>query len=284
MSVVRTAKNREKSGAMVSFTRKERYTAEDLMEIVRLLRTPNGCPWDREQTHVSIRKNLIEETYEVAEAIDMGDSALLREELGDLLLQIALHSEMEREAGSFDFDDVANDICHKLILRHPHVFMDTKVSGTEEVLRNWDAIKKHSKGQTTVEETLASVPKVLPALMRAQKVQSRAGKAGFTYLHAMMALKDLESEICELKAAMDSGTSEHRQEEMGDVLFSAVNVARLLGADAEETLTLSTDKFCKRVAEAERLAKEEGVTLKGASQEQLDEYWKEAKKRLSLQS
>lgn len=273
----------EKSGAMNGFIKKESYSIEDLVEIVRLLRAPDGCPWDREQTHASIRKNLIEETYEVAEAIDQSDALSLREELGDLLLQIVLHSQIEKEACCFDFGDVCSDICHKLIIRHPHVFSDTRADTTEEVLTNWDIIKQSTKGQSTAAQTLESVPKTLPALMRADKVQHRAAKTGFDYTDVQMALAGLRDEIAELEQAMQAGTAAETADELGDVLFSAVNVARKLGFEPEETLGAATDKFCRRFAETERLAGVCGRPLRQSTMDELDELWRQAKESLKKQ-
>lgn len=265
---------------MVSFTQKESYDIEDLLTIVQLLRAPGGCPWDREQTHQSIRKNLLEESYEVAEAIDRADSVLLCEELGDLLLQVALHTEIERERGVFDFSEVADGICKKLILRHPHVFGAVSVTGSEEVLENWDRIKKESKGQATAGETLESVPGTLPALMRADKLQSRAAKAGFEYPALSMAVGDLKSELLEFLEAEAQKDRAAMQEELGDLLFSVVNVARISGIEPEEALTAASDKFTRRFIETERLATEKGIALKGTDMAVLDDLWRQAKKRL----
>ena len=191
---------------MVDFERKQRYNAQDLVRIVALLRDPvNGCPWDKEQTHESIRSNFIEETYEALEAIDLADAHLLEEELGDVLLQVALHCQMEAEKGVFDFDAVCDGICKKLIYRHPHVFGDTVADTTGQVLANWEALKNAEKERTTAKSRLESVPAAFPALMRAAKVQKRAGAYGFAYPDAAAALADLESELAELKEAMASG-------------------------------------------------------------------------------
>ena len=190
----------------MEFRRKERYTAQDLVRIVALLRDPaDGCPWDKEQTHQSIRSNFIEETYEVLEAIDLADAHLLEEELGDVLLQVALHCQMEAEKDVFDFDAVCDGICKKLIYRHPHVFGDTVAETTDQVLATWEALKNAEKARTTAKSRLESVPAAFPALMRAAKVQKRAGAYGFAYPDAAAALADLESELAELKAAMASG-------------------------------------------------------------------------------
>ncbi len=266
-----------KRGIFLDFQRKEHYEMQDLLQIMKILRGENGCPWDREQTHESIRGNFIEETYEAIEAIDKKDTALLREELGDVLLQVVFHARMEEEAGSFDFGDVVNDICQKLIVRHPHIFSDVTVKDTEEVLDNWEAIKNRVKGTKTQTERLEAVPKVYPALMRSQKVGSRAAKAGMDYQSAETAWKDLESELAELQEAVKEKSQEHIEEELGDLLFSVTNVARHLGIDSEYALTRSCDKFIKRFAAAEELAEEQGVNMKDASSAVLDQLWKEAK-------
>lgn len=261
----------------MAFEQKEHYQVSDLVRIMSLLRDRDGCPWDLEQTHQSIRKNLIEEAYEVVEAIDANNPEMLCEELGDLLLQVVFHSRISEEAGDFSIDDVADGICKKLILRHPHIFGDTVVNNSKQVLENWDEIKKKEKGQTTVSQTLHSVPKVFPALMRSQKVQKRAAKSGFDYPDAVAALSDLESEIAELKAALQKQDSLSCREELGDVLFSAVNVARMLDIDAEESLTASCDKFIKRFDAVELLAKRENVDLKHAPLERLNKLWRDVK-------
>lgn len=189
----------------MEFKAKEKYSVSDLISIMALLRGEGGCPWDREQDHLTIRKNLIEEAYEVVEAIDAGDPEMLCEELGDLLLQVVFHSRISEEEGDFSIEEVADGICRKLIHRHPHIFSDVVVKDSGEVLENWDAIKKQEKGQKTASDTLHSVPKVLPALMRSQKVQKRAAKTGFDYPDALSALADLESEVAELREALGIG-------------------------------------------------------------------------------
>ena len=262
----------------MEFQRKDHYNIDDLLEIMKILRSPEGCPWDREQTHESIRQNFIEETYEAIEAIDTKDTELLKEELGDVLMQVVFHALMEEEAGKFDFSDVADGVCHKLIIRHPHIFSDVQVNGTEEVLSNWETIKNQVKGTKTQTERLEAVPRVYPALMRSQKVSGRAAKAGMGYVDTAAAWGDLESELRELREAMVQGDSDHVEEELGDLLFSAVNVARHLGIDSEYALTRSCDKFIRRFAEAERLAGEQGLEMKDAGPETLDRLWKEAKK------
>lgn len=260
----------------MEFRRKERYTAQDLVRIVALLRDPaDGCPWDKEQTHQSIRSNFIEETYEVLEAIDLADAHLLEEELGDVLLQVALHCQMEAEKDVFDFDAVCDGICKKLIYRHPHVFGDTVAETTDQVLSNWEALKNAEKARTTAKSRLESVPAAFPALMRAAKVQKRAGAYGFAYPDAAAALADLESELAELKAAMASGDGV--EWELGDVLFAAVNLGRMLGQDSEQALSRATTRFQNRVIACEAQAQAEGRALEDASPAELDRYWKAAK-------
>lgn len=262
---------------MVDFNFKEKYTVEDLVEIVRLLRSPEGCPWDREQTHSSIKKNFIEETYEVVEAINKDDKELLREELGDVMLQVVLHSQMEDEQGVFDFNDVANDICRKLIVRHPHVFGDVSVSSTDDVLSNWDSIKRATKGQKTFSSSMESIPRELPALMRATKVQQKAAKAGFDWDSADGAVEKLHEEIAELEEAMKCKTPDDVFEELGDLIFSAVNVSRFVKCDAEEALTAATDKFMSRFCLVEKLAADRGIDMTQATLEELDKLWDESK-------
>lgn len=262
----------------MSWQKKERYDMADLCEIMRMLRAEDGCPWDKVQTHESIRKNLIEETYEAVEAIDCKDMSMLREELGDVLLQVVFHSQMEEETGTFTFADVANDVCQKLVIRHPHIFGDIKADTVDEVLDNWNRIKQETKGQKTAAETLTAVPKQLPALMRSEKVQGRARKAGFDYPDADMAFGDLKSEINELADAMQEADETHIAEEIGDTLFAAVNVARLYGMDPEELLTRSCNKFIDRFTKVEQAAKEQGIDMKASDLDTLNALWKEAKK------
>ena len=261
----------------VDFEIKDRYNFDDLVKIVTVLRAPDGCPWDREQTHESIKSNFIEETYEVIEAINKKNADMLREELGDVLLQIALHTEMEREKGSFDFDDVIHDVVYKLVIRHPHVFGNVKAENEEEALSSWDAAKEKSKGGRTTGEIMDSIPREFPALMRAQKVQKKAAKVGFDWDDCSGALEKLSEEINELKIAMAHGDKSEIEDEFGDVLFSAVNVSRFLKIDSEEALTGATDKFVERFKVVEKLADENGIDMNEASLEELDSLWDKAK-------
>lgn len=260
-----------------SFEFKEKYNVYDLVDIIRILRSENGCPWDIKQTHESIKKNLIEETYETIEAINKKDPDMLREELGDVLMQVVFHAQMETEKGVFNIDDVADENCKKLIERHPHVFGEVNVNGVDDVLTNWDAIKRKTKGQKSTSEAIDSIPRELPALMRATKVQQKAAKAGFDWDEANGALDKLSEEIEELKAAVANGDKANINEELGDVLFSAVNVSRFVDTDAEESLTDATDKFVGRFKTVEALAAERGIDMKESDIETLDRLWDEAK-------
>ena len=261
----------------MDFTEKSRYDFNDLVEIVKILRAPGGCPWDREQTHKSIRSNFIEETYEAIEAIDNDDTELLKEELGDVLLQVALHSEMESEAERFDINDVCDGICKKLIVRHPHVFGDKNANDADEALKNWDAVKRKTKSQKTVTQAMQSVSKALPSLMRSEKVQKKAAKAGFDFDAVDGALQKLNEECSELKVAINLGSVDNQFEEIGDVLFSAVNVSRFLSVDCEHALYHSCEKFIKRFSMVEALAIERGIDMDTASITQLDSLWEEVK-------
>lgn len=261
----------------VDFEIKDNYDINDFLRLVTVLRSPGGCPWDRKQTHESIKKNFIEETYEAVEAINKADAECLKEELGDVLLQVAMHSEMESEKGSFDFNDVVNDICKKLVVRHPHVFGDAAAQNSDEALQNWDQVKLKTKGMKKQGEAMIKVPREFPALMRAQNVQEKAAKAGFDWDDINGAVDKLHEEIDELETALAAGVGKDIEEEFGDVLFSCVNVSRFIGADSEEALTASTDKFIKRYLLVEKLAADEGLDMKTASIEELDKLWNKAK-------
>ena len=234
--------------------RKGGYTFYDLVEIMKILRGEGGCPWDREQTHMSIRKNLIEETYEVVEAIDNDDPVLMCEGLGELILQAVFHALMSAEEGRFDINDVCNGICEKLIVRHPHIFSDVVADTSDEVLKNWDAIKQQTKHQKTVTEKLKAIPPSLPALMRACKAGEKAAKVGFDFPTPGDAMKKVYEEAREVETADSDAVSE----EIGDLLFAAVNVARKHGVDPEEALYRATDKFIGRFSAVEK-AVSEGV-------------------------
>ena len=265
----------------VSFPIKSSYTIEDLERIVTILRSPDGCPWDREQTHQSLQSGLLEETHEALDAIRREDVPGMREELGDVLLQVVFHSDIERERGSFNFDDVVTDICRKLIVRHPHVFGDVQANTTDQVLLNWDAIKRKTKGDASGDASRASLlrnlPATLPALMRAAKVQTRAKRAGFDWPEVSGAFQALTDETRELQEAMQQNDPAAIQEELGDLLFSAVNVSRFVDVDAEQALTASTDKFIRRFEQMEQLAIARGLDMANATLEEWDALWNAVK-------
>lgn len=268
----------------MEYQQKNKYDFNDLVEIVKILRAPGGCPWDREQTHKSIRANFIEETYEAVEAIDTDDTKLLREELGDVLLQVALHSEMESEQGNFDMNNVVDDLCKKLIVRHPHVFGDKSAENSQQALSNWDAVKMKTKSQKTQTEAMLSVSRALPSLMRSEKVQRKSAKVGFDWDEVDGALKKLNEECSELSVAVDHGSVENQREEIGDVLFSVVNVSRFLKIDCEQALSLACDKFIKRFSLVEQLAAERGIDMKSAQLTELDSLWDEVKIKLKQEN
>lgn len=262
---------------MVDFTFKEKYTYEDLLEIMRILRCPEGCVWDREQDHKSIRRSFIEETYEAVEAIDNDDPVLLQEELGDVLLQVVFHAQIEAEAGRFTMDDVADGICKKMIYRHPHVFGSVEVKNSDEVLTNWDALKQKEKHQKSTTETLESVARSLPGLIRAEKVQHKAAKVGFDWDEVSGALDKVREETAEVARAIDGDGDP--SEELGDLLFAVVNVARFLKTDPEDAINRTTDKFIRRFAQVEQAAKDVSRSLSEMSLAEMDALWDAAKQK-----
>ena len=261
-----------------NFNFKERYDVNDLIDIVEILRSPGGCPWDIEQDHKSIRRDFLEETYEVIEAINKEDRDGLLEELGDVLLQVVFHAQIEREKKSFDINDVADGVCKKMIERHPHVFGDVNAETSEQVLENWDVIKKQTKKQKSQTESMLSIPCEFPALMRADKVQKKAAKVGFDWDSVEGAFEKVSEELEELKEAVTMGIVENANEELGDLLFSVVNVSRFIGVDSEEALTFATDKFIDRFSKVEKMAEEKGINMKETELSELDKLWDEAKK------
>ncbi len=253
---------------------------ERLLGIMQKLRAPDGCPWDREQTHDSLKSDLIEEAYEVIDAIESGNASALEEELGDLLLQVIFHSQIADETGDFKFDDVANGISDKLVRRHPHVFGEVEVSGTGEVLQNWDAIKKVEKqgegeGPASI---VAGIPKHLPALQKAHQIQKRAARAGFDWEHIDDVFDKLHEEIDELKEAIGRKHEADIRDELGDLLFSAVNVSRFLGYNPEELLNQNIKKFVRRFQFVEKKVHASGQEFKTFSLAELDLFWDEAKR------
>lgn len=274
MIIITTAEN---GVYMIDFKQKENYDIYDLIKIMEYLRSEDGCPWDREQSHESIRSNVIEEAYEVADAIDSGSQEMLVEELGDLLLQVVFHARMDEEAGGFNFDDVCDGICKKLVYRHPHVFGDVNADTSDEVLKNWDALKKTEKKQESFTDTLNSVPKAFPALMRSQKVQKRAARAGFDFDNKSDVYDKVAEEMVELSDADALADNKKVFEEYGDLLFSVVNLARFLNIDAEEALAASTDKFIARFEKVEKLANERNIDMPNTPITELDKLWDEVK-------
>lgn len=263
----------------MDFEFKDRYCFDDLVKIVSCLRQPDGCPWDREQTHKSVRQDFIEETYEAVEAIDNDDSQLLREELGDVLFQVVFHTQIENEKGTFDINDVANDVCHKMIIRHPHVFGDVKADTTDRVLDNWDKIKMRTKSQETQAQAMDSIARSLPSLMRASKMQKKAAKVGFDFENIDDTMAKVTEELEEVKEAYVKGDAAAIEEEVGDLLFSAVNVARFAGVDSEKALYNACEKFLKRFTEMEQIANSRGFSLNDLKLTELDSLWNEAKNK-----
>lgn len=253
---------------------KEHYDFYDLCDIMEILRAPGGCPWDMEQTHESIRQNFIDETYEAVEGIDLGDKALLCEELGDVMMQVVFHAQIDKEEGGFSIDDVTDGVVKKLIYRHPHVFADTVADTSDEVLVNWDKLKAVEKHRDTVTSSLESVPKPLPALMRAEKVGKKAAKVGFDFETPEDAAKKITEETEEFLNAPE----DMREEELGDLLFAVVNTARKYGISAELALTKATNKFISRFAEVERGVVADAKNMAELSLEELDKYWDKVKK------
>ena len=264
---------------MINFENKPKYGVYDLEKLIAVLRAPGGCPWDAEQTHESIKRNMLEEAYEVVEAIDEGSASHLCEELGDVLTQVVFHSGIEEDAGNFNLDDVADMVCRKLILRHPHVFSDVTVTGSDDVLKNWDDIKRVEKGQKTVTDSMEAVAKSLPSLWRAEKIQNKAAKVGFDWPEVWGAMDKLAEELTEVS---DAVSAESRvEEELGDLLFSAVNVARFMGVDPENALSKACDKFTARFAYIESEAAKQGKLLSEMTLEEMDTLYEESKTILS---
>ena len=260
---------------MINFVKKNHYDYADALEIIRLLRSEDGCPWDKVQTHRSIRRGMLEEAYEAAEAIDLDDPALMQEELGDVLMQVIFHADIEKDAGRFTMDDVCDGMVKKLLFRHPHVFGAAHEDSPESVLVSWDKLKRQEKGQSTVTDTLNSVARSLPGLWRAEKIQSKAAKAGFDWPDAAGALDKLEEETGELRRAVESGQGV--AEELGDVLFAAVKVARFAGVDPEEAIAATCEKFIRRFRAVEEGAARQGRGLEQLSLDEMTALWDGAK-------
>ncbi|MCI5753600.1 MAG: nucleoside triphosphate pyrophosphohydrolase [Clostridiales bacterium] len=262
---------------MIDFTRKEKYDLSDYRRIMEILRSEEGCPWDREQDHHSIRRNMLEEAYEVCEAIDEEDPEHLKEELGDVLMQVLFHARMEEEKGVFSIDDVADGACKKLIRRHPHVFGDTKVADSGEVLANWDQIKKQERAQESTSSVMDSVSRALPALWRAEKIQKKAAKVGFDWPDAGGAVDKLHEEVGELDEALTNQDAENIAEELGDILFCAVNICRFFRLDPESVLHASCEKFIRRFRFMEAGAQAAGRCLENMTLDEMEEIYQKAR-------
>ena len=265
---------------MVDWEFKEKYDLNDFIRIIDVLRGPGGCPWDIKQTHESLKVNAVEEAWEVVDAIDEGSAAHLREELGDLLMQVIFHASIEKERGGFTLDDVADEAVKKLVHRHPHVFADVKADTPEEVLTNWDAIKRADRGQQSTASVMDGIPKGLPGLMRSQKIQNKAGKLGFDWPDVSGAMDKLREEVGELQEGIDAGDVENIKEEIGDALFSVVNVARFFKVDSEECMHAACAKFIRRFRYLEEGAARRGLRLEDMSLGQMEEIYQEARHEL----
>ncbi|MEG1987857.1 MAG: nucleoside triphosphate pyrophosphohydrolase [Oscillibacter sp.] len=266
---------------MVNFHSKDQYHYEDLLHIMTLLRSPGGCPWDAEQTHASLRRGFLEETYEALDAIDRADAPALCEELGDVLLQVVFHAELEREKGSFTMEDVIDGICKKLVYRHPHVFAAEEVADSDQVLANWEVLKRREKGQESVSDAVEAVAHTLPALWRAEKIQKKTAKAGFQWDSIAGALDKLDEESRELRQAVSGKQPPDAphgiREEVGDTLFIAAKVAQMSGVDPEEALHCACDKYARRFRMVEQAAGDKPLT--DCTEAELTRLWCAAKER-----
>ena len=276
--MVFSKKGCRRSKIVLDFLCKESYDLRDFVALVSYLRSPNGCPWDQVQTHESIRRNFLEETYEACEAIDAGDLVHMREELGDVLMQVLFHTDIEREAGHFDIDDVADAACKKLVYRHPHVFRRDDPDTPD-----WDTMKQRERAQTTTAEAMDSVARSLPALWRCDKIQAKAAKTGFEWPDVHAALDKVDEETRELRAAVVSGDAEAIGDELGDLLFAAVKVACFAGIDPEQAAHAACEKFIRRFSAMETAAANDGTALEQCTLEQMLTLWQQAKQTVSAE-
>ena len=276
--MVFSKKGCRRSKIVLDFLCKESYDLRDFVALVSYLRSPNGCPWDQVQTHESIRRNFLEETYEACEAIDAGDLVHMREELGDVLMQVLFHTDIEREAGHFDIDDVADAACKKLVYRHPHVFRRDEPDAPD-----WDTMKQRERAQTTTAEAMDSVARSLPALWRCDKIQAKAAKTGFEWPDVHAALDKVDEETRELRAAVTSGDTEAIGDELGDLLFAAVKVARFAGIDPEQAAHAACEKFIRRFSAMETAAANDGTALEQCTLEQMLTLWQQAKQTVGAE-
>jgi len=252
-------------------------TFDQLMTIMRKLRGPGGCPWDAEQTHESLTRYLLEETYEVIEAIDTKSPEHLREELGDLLLQPVFHAVIAEEAGQFDMSDVISTLCEKLVRRHPHVFGDLDISDSNAQIENWERIKKEEKRAERI-SALSGVPPHLPALLKAHKITEKASRVGFDWNHSDQVFAKVMEELHEFEEAWAGGNPERMEDELGDLLFAIVNLGRFLSLNPEEALRKSISRFQKRFSHIEETLNRQGRQVSGATLEEMDILWEEAKR------
>ena len=276
--MVFSKKGCRRSKIVLDFLCKESYDLRDFVALVSYLRSPNGCPWDQVQTHESIRRNFLEETYEACEAIDAGDLVHMREELGDVLMQVLFHTDIEREAGHFDIDDVADAACKKLVYRHPHVFRCDEPDAPD-----WDTMKQRERAQTTTAEAMDSVARSLPALWRCDKIQAKAAKTGFEWPDVHAALDKVDEETRELRAAVASGDTEAIGDELGDLLFAAVKVARFAGIDPEQAAHAACEKFIRRFSAMETAAANDGTALEQCTLAQMLTLWQQAKQTVGAE-
>ena len=249
----------------------------ELLSAMAELRGETGCPWDKEQTHVSLKSSLLEESYELLEALDGTDDGKLREELGDLLHQIIFHCQIASERGAFDAEQVVAELKNKMIRRHPHVFSGDPLPDKEAVLKQWAQLKTTEKDGEPVKSALGSLPKAMPALARAQKITERASQVGFDWASAEPVWQKVEEELAELKAACASGNSKRTEEELGDLFFSLVNLSRFLGVQSEEALLQTVDRFTNRFHYIETKLREAGKTPATSTLAEMDVLWEEAK-------
>ncbi|MCX7885458.1 MAG: nucleoside triphosphate pyrophosphohydrolase [Caloramator sp.] len=258
-------------------TKRTRYNIEDLVDVMKKLRSENGCPWDREQTHETLKRYLIEEAYEVIDAIDKNDMEALCEELGDVLLQVVFHSQIAEEFGEFNLKDVIYGITDKMIKRHTHVFGDDVCETSDDVMQNWEKIKKDEKNIESYTDNLKAIPKVLPALLRSYKVQEKASQAGFDWNKVDLAIDKVKEELEEFLEVYKSNNYENTMEEIGDLLFAVVNVSRFLEINPEFALTKTIEKFITRFEYIEKTATENGKNLEDMTLNEMDQLWNEAK-------
>lgn len=273
---------KEEKQALVQKPENEQITFDEFKQIIAQLRAKDGCPWDREQTHESLRQCMLEEAYEAADAIDMKDMENLKEELGDMMLQVMLHAQIAEENGEFTLADIIDGIGRKMIRRHPHVFGSARADSASDVLVSWEEIKKQEKHEAGAADGMKRVAKALPANIRAQKVQKKAAAVGYDFADTKEVLQKVHEELEELENAMQSEDHRAVEEEFGDLMFSMINLSRFLKVNAENSLTNATEKFINRLDSVENLARERRRALTDMSVEALDKLWEEVKEQEHL--